>query len=68
MATVLLVGASVYATTEGLLFVDALYFTTATATTVGFGDYVPNSDLGKVHSTCCYVPTHLHWTGCQFKF
>ena len=57
MITVLLFGAVVYATTEDLEFLDALYFTVATASTVGFGDYVPNSDLGKVRSICCYAVT-----------
>ena len=57
MITVLLFGALVYAATEDLLFLDALYFAVATATTVGFGDYVPNSDLGKVRWTRSYAAT-----------
>ena len=45
---ILLIGSIVYAATEGLFIVDAMYFTVVTATTVGFGDYVPDSELGKV--------------------
>ena len=48
---VLLLGAVVYSKTEDLKFLDALYFAVVTATTVGFGDYVPASDNGKVSRT-----------------
>lgn len=46
--SIVAIGSIVYATTEGLFLVDAVYFTVVTATTVGFGDYVPDSELGKV--------------------
>jgi len=62
MVTVLLAGAAVYATTEDLVFLDAMYFTVATATTVGFGDYVPNSDTGKVGIS--NAASAIHFVGC----
>ena len=40
---------------DAMTFVDALYFTVVTATTVGFGDYVPSSTGAKVFSLF-YVP------------
>ena len=38
LLTVVLFGTFVYAWMESMAFVDALYFTVVTATTVGFGD------------------------------
>ena len=35
---ILLIGSIVYSLLESMAFVDALYFTVVTATTVGFGD------------------------------
>ena len=48
-------GTIVYGMTESLKFVDALYFTVVTATTVGFGDYYPETTSGKIF-TLFYVP------------
>ncbi|MEW6035734.1 MAG: potassium channel family protein [Candidatus Micrarchaeota archaeon] len=53
---------------EGWNFLDAAYYTTVTLATVGYGDFTPKSDLGKVGtiiliftgvSTALYVITHL---------
>ena len=52
---ILFFGSAVYALTESMEFVDALYFTTVTATTVGFGDYVPSTTFGKMF-TLVYCP------------
>ncbi len=53
---------------EGWNFLDAAYYTTVTLATVGYGDFTPKSDLGKIGaiiliftgvSTALYVITHL---------
>jgi hypothetical protein len=49
------IGTAVYAALESLKTVDALYFTVVTATTVGFGDYYPQTMAGKIF-TLFYVP------------
>lgn len=40
-------GAGIYAKIEGWMFLDGLYFTNYTLLTVGIGDYVPQTDLGR---------------------
>ena len=44
----LFLGAYAYHLIEGWRYIDSLYFTVATATTVGYGDFVPQTDLGKI--------------------
>ena len=44
---VIAIGAVFYAYTESLKWIDALYFTVVTATTVGFGDYCPETTSGE---------------------
>jgi voltage-gated potassium channel len=55
-------------TVEGWNFLDAAYYTTVTLATVGYGDFHPTTDAGKVGaivliftgvSTALYVITHL---------
>ncbi len=56
---------------EGWSYLDAAYFTTATITTVGYGDLTPSTDYGKIGaivlsffgvSLALYIITHLgHW-------
>lgn len=41
-------GAVFYHAVEGLSYVDALYFTAVTLTTVGYGDFAPQTDAGKL--------------------
>lgn len=48
MIAVWLGGAVFYHLVEGLNYVDALYFTACTLTTVGYGDFAPQTDLGKI--------------------
>ena len=46
--SVLVVGALVFSFLEGWHIIDAFYFVTMTATTVGYGDLVPTSSISKV--------------------
>ena len=47
-------GTAFYSLVEGLRFVDALYFSVVTLTTVGYGDFAPETDIGKLF-TAVYV-------------
>jgi hypothetical protein len=51
---VLLMGTLVYHFVEGWRILDSLYFSVITLTTVGYGDFSPQSDFGKVF-TIFYV-------------
>jgi voltage-gated potassium channel Kch len=43
-----LVGSYFYTLIEGWSYLDAVYFTVSTATTLGYGDFVPITPLGKI--------------------
>ena len=45
---VVLLGTIVYSYCLDMKFLDALYFTVVTVTTVGFGDYCPTSTSSKI--------------------
>lgn len=51
---ILLGGALFYHLVEGWRFVDSLYFAAITLTTIGFGDFVPKTDAGKIF-TVVYI-------------
>jgi len=42
------IGAFFYTFLEGWSYLDALYFSVITATTVGYGDFVPITSAGKI--------------------
>ena len=46
----LILGSFFYHYVEGWRFLDSLYFSAATMTTIGYGDFTPKTDLGKLFS------------------
>lgn len=53
-AILLIIGIIFYHIVEKLKFIDALYFSVITLTTVGYGDITPKTDIGKLF-TVIYV-------------
>jgi voltage-gated potassium channel len=53
-AVAIISGTGFYTLVEGLRFVDAFYFSVITLTTVGYGDFAPQTDVGKLF-TAVYV-------------
>jgi len=47
-------GAFFYSYVEGWRYLDALYFSAITLTTIGYGDFSPQTDLGKIF-TILYI-------------
>jgi voltage-gated potassium channel len=47
-AFVLLVGTVAYHFIEGWSWIDSIYFSVTTLSTVGYGDFTPKTDLGKI--------------------
>ncbi len=45
---ILVIGTVVYHYLEGWTWLDAFYFSFITLTTIGFGDFAPTTDAGKV--------------------
>lgn len=48
LAALIIIGTVAYRSLEGWSWVDSIYFTTATLTTVGFGDIHPTHDVSKL--------------------
>ena len=53
-SAVLFIGTIAYHFIEGWSIVDSLYFSVVTLTTVGFGDFAPQTDGGKLF-TVLYI-------------
>ncbi len=53
-AILIMVGSIFYMIVEGWDFVEAIYFSVATLTTVGYGDLHPTNDLSRLF-TVCYI-------------
>jgi hypothetical protein len=53
-AITLLFGMWFYNRVEGWRWLDALYFSVITLTTIGYGDFSPQTDLGKIF-TMIYI-------------
>lgn len=51
---VLGIGATVYHYLEGWSWIDSLYFSVITLTTIGYGDFSPQTDIGKLF-TILYI-------------
>lgn len=51
---ILILGTWFYSKVEGWRALDALYFTITTLTTVGYGDFSPKTDAGKIF-TMIYI-------------
>lgn len=45
------VGVVFYHVIEGIRLVDAIYMTAMTLTTVGYGDFTPRTDVGKLFTS-----------------
>ena len=52
----LIVGTIFYSSVEGWRILDSLYFSVTTLVTVGFGDFSPQTDIGKIF-TILYIFT-----------
>lgn len=51
---ILILGAFFYHNIEGWSWLDSFYFSVITLTTIGYGDFSPQTDLGKVF-TIAYI-------------
>lgn len=48
LVTLVVIGTVFFMSAENWTFVDSLYFTAMTVTTIGYGDLVPSHDISKI--------------------
>lgn len=63
-ASIIIIGTIVFHFVEDWKWIDAIYFSVITLTTVGYGDFAPQTDFGKLF-TVFYV---LSGIGIMFGF
>ena len=51
VVVLLAIGTVYYANAEGWSYVDSFYFSTITLTTIGFGDFVPQTQAAKIFTS-----------------
>lgn len=51
---ILIIGTFTYNYLEGWSYIDSLYFSVVTLTTIGYGDFTPQTDAGKLF-TILYI-------------
>lgn len=51
---ILVIGTFTYNYLEGWTYIDSLYFSVVTLTTIGYGDFTPQTDAGKLF-TILYI-------------
>lgn len=57
-----ILGIAIYHNIEGWTYLEALYFLTATFTTVGYGDITPKTELGRL------LTVFILWIGVSIGF
>tara|TARA_B110000503_G_scaffold138332_2_gene224321 strand:+ start:1114 stop:1458 length:345 start_codon:yes stop_codon:yes gene_type:complete len=55
---ILIAGTLIYHFLEGWSYIDSLYFSVVTLTTIGYGDFAPQTDAGKLF-TILYIITGI---------
>lgn len=55
---IVLTGSIFYHFVEGWSYIDSLYFSVVTLTTIGYGDFSPQTDAGKIF-TIVYILTGI---------
>lgn len=51
VATLIIIGTIFYTLIEDWSLIDSFYFSVVTLTTVGYGDFSPDTDIGKLFTT-----------------
>lgn len=55
VALILAIGTVFYHVVEKFTWVNSIYFCVVTLATVGYGDIVPKTDVGKLFTTCYII-------------